>query len=111
MEEQAKWVMVKGDSHAANAAYPFVLNGAQFFPTTVAKDKVAIFVYGARTQDLTWQTNPKTTFLGRADGAGDGAAALVLQLDPANAKAASLDITVKKKGTNDATTVTIPIAQ
>jgi len=116
MEEQAKWVMVKGDSHAANAAYPFVLNGAQFFPTTLARksgepQKVALFVYGAKTQDLTWQTNPKTTFLGRADGAGEGAAALVLQLDPAAAKAAALDITVKKKGTNDTSTVTIPLVQ
>ena len=116
MEEQAKWVMVKGESHAANAAYPFVLNGNQFFPTTVARkngepQKVALFVYGARTQDLDWQTNPKTTFLGRADGAGDGCNALVLQLDPADAKAANLDITVKKKGSSDSKTVTVPIAE
>jgi len=116
MEEQAKWVMVKGESHAANAAYPFVLNGNQFFPTTVARkngepQKVALFVYGARTQDLTWQTTPKTTFLGRADGAGDGAAALVLQLDPADASAGALDIKVSKKGSTDSKTVTVPISE
>src|SRR5262249_30341595 len=79
-EEEMTWVPFKGESHAANAPYPFVLGGTQIFPTTIAKDKVALFVFGARTQDLTWQTTPKTTFLGRADGAGDGAAALVLQL-------------------------------
>ena len=116
MEEQAKWVMVKGESHAANAVYPFVLNGTQFFPTTIAHkngepQKLALFVYGARTQDLTWQCNPKTTFLGRADGAGDGAAALVLQLDAADAGAGSLDITVKKKGSADSKTVTVPISE
>jgi VWFA-related protein len=116
MEEQAKWVMVKGESHAANAAYPFVLNGTQFFPTTVARkngepQKLALFVYGARTQDLTWQSNPKTTFLGRADGASDGAAALVLQLDAADAGTGSLDITVKKKGSADSKTVTVPISE
>jgi len=111
MEEQAKWVMFKGESHAGNAPYPFVLNGGQFFPTTVAKDKVAVFVYGAKTQDLTWQTTPKTTFLGRADGAGDGAAALVLQIDPAAANVASLDITVTKKGTNDSKKLAVPISQ
>ena len=107
-EEDMKWVPFKGESHAANAPYPFVLGGAQIFPTTVAKDKVALYVYGARTQDLTWQTTPKTNFLGRADGAGDGAAALVLQIDPAAPKAASLDIKVTKKGTNDTKTVTVP---
>ena len=110
-DDEMKWVPFKGESHAANAPYPFVLNGQQVFPTTTAHDKVALFVYGARTQDLTWQTNLKTTFLGRADGAGDGAAALVLQLDPAAAKSGALDITVKKKGTNDASIVTVPVAE
>ena len=114
MEEQAKWVLVKGDSHASSAAYPFVLNGQQFFPTTVARkngepQKVALYVSGAKTEDLTWETNPKTTFLGRADGAG--AAAVVLQLDPKDANVASLDITVKKKGTNDARKMSVPITQ
>jgi VWFA-related protein len=110
-DDEMKWVAIKGESHAANAPYPFVLNGQQVFPTAVAKDKVAVYVYGARTQDLDWKTNPKTKFLGRADGAGDGCNALVLQLDPADAKAANLDITVKKKGASDAKTVTVPIAE
>ena len=114
MEEQAKWVLVKGDSHASSAAYPFVLNGQQFFPTTVARkngepQKVALYVSGAKTEDLTWETNPKTTFLGRADGAG--AAAVVLQLDPKDANVASLDITVKKKGTTYAKKMSVPIVQ
>jgi VWFA-related protein len=110
-EEDMKWVPFKGESHIANAPYPFVLSGAQIFPTTVVHDKVALYVYGARTQDLVWQTTPKTNFLGRADGAGDGAAALVLQLDPAGPKAAALDIKVSKKGSNDTKTVTVPISE
>ena len=75
------------------------------------QDKVAVYVYGAKTQDLTWVTNPKTTFLGRADGAGDGAAALVLQLDPNRANVTSLDVKVSKKGSSDTKTVTVPIAE
>ncbi len=114
IDEQTKWVLVKGNSHDPNAPYPFVLNGSQFIPSAVSRkngtpQKVALFVYGAKTEELTWQTNPKTTFLGRADGAG--AAALVLQLDPADANVASLDITVKKKGTNDAKKVSVPIRE
>ncbi|HJT17635.1 MAG TPA: VWA domain-containing protein [Thermoanaerobaculia bacterium] len=109
IEDQMTWVPFKGDSHAPNAPYPFVLNGQQVFPTTMARDKVALFVYGAKTQDLTWQTTPQTKFLGRADGT-DGAAALVLQL-PSGAKMSSLDITVAKKGTNDTRKVSVPIAQ
>ena len=70
--------------------------------------KVALFVYGVKPDELTWETTPKTTFLGRADSIGGSA--LVLQLDPAEANVASLDITVKRKGTNDAKKVSVPIS-
>jgi len=110
-DDEMKWVAIKGESHASNAPYPFVLNGQQVYPTAVAKDKVAVYVYGARTQDLDWKTDPKTKFLGRADGAGDGAAALVLQLDPGDAKTGALDIKVWKKGSTDSKTVTVPLSE
>ncbi len=55
IDEQPKWVPVKGNSHA-NAAYPFVLNGQQFVPSAVARknggpQKVALFLYGASPDD------------------------------------------------------------
>ena len=74
-----------------------------------APQKIALFVYGTSPEELTWQTTPKTTFLGRAQSVGGSA--LVLQLDPADANVASLDITVKKKGSTDAKTVSVPISQ
>jgi hypothetical protein len=112
IDEQPGWLLVKGNSHdTTNAGIPFVLNGQQFIPGTVAhkSQKVALFVYGAKPDELTWETTPKTRFLGRADGAGGSA--LVLQLEPADANVASLEITVKKKGTNDAKKVSVPISQ
>ncbi len=108
-EPQPKWVLAKGNSHAPNADYPFVLNGQNFFPTAVVRknagsQKVAIFFYGASATDLTLETTPKTTIIPGAQGA-------VLQLDGTDANVASLDITVKKKGTNQATKVSLPIVQ
>ncbi|HEX9493206.1 MAG TPA: VWA domain-containing protein [Thermoanaerobaculia bacterium] len=114
IDDQPKSILVKGDSHDASGAYPFVLNGQQFIPSAVARkngspQKVALFVYGAAPDELTWETSPKTTFLGRAQGLRGSA--LVLQLEPADANVAALDITVKKKGSPDAKKVSVPIVQ
>jgi len=108
IDDQPKWILVKG-SREANAAYPFVLNGQQFIPSAAARQKVALFFYGAKPEDLTFETTPKTTVLGRAQSLGGNA--LVLQLNPADAKVASLDITVHTKGVADAKKVSIPIGQ
>ncbi|HYS52588.1 MAG TPA: VWA domain-containing protein [Thermoanaerobaculia bacterium] len=105
IDDQVNWVLVKGNSHDANAAYPFVLNGQQFIPSATARGKVALFVYGAKPEDITFETTPKTTILGRSGSA------FVLQLNPEDAKAASLDITVHTKGASDAKKVSVPIAQ
>jgi len=114
IDDQPKSILVKGDSHDASGAYPFVLNGQQFIPSAVARkngspQKVALFVYGPATDELTWETSPKTTFLGRAQGLRGSV--LVLQLEPADANVAALDITVKKKGSPDAKKVSVPIVQ
>jgi VWFA-related protein len=108
IDDQPSWVLVKG-SREANAAYPFVLNGQQFIPSAAARQKVALFVYGAKPEDMTFETTPKTTILGRAQTLGGSA--LVLQLNPADARVASLDITVHTKGVADAKKVSIPIGQ
>jgi VWFA-related protein len=108
IDDQPNWILVKG-SREANAAYPFVLNGQQFIPSAAARQKVALFFYGAKPEDLTFETTPKTTVLGRAQSLGGNA--LVLQLNPADPKVASLDITVHTKGVADAKKVSIPIGQ
>lgn len=114
IDEQPKWLLVKGNSHDASGAYPFVLNGQQFIPSAAARmngtpQKVAVFVYGANPDELTWETTPKTKFLGRAQGANG--VALVLELAPADANVASLDITVRRKGVLEAKKLSLPIVQ
>jgi VWFA-related protein len=109
IDDHPSWVLVKGNSHDSTNMYPFMLNGQQFIPSAVARNKVALFVYGVSPDELTWETTPKTTFLGRAQSAGG--TALVFQLDPADANVTSLEITVKKKGAADTRKVSVPIAQ
>ena len=108
IDDQPSWILVKG-SRDANAPYPFVLNGQQFIPSAAARQKVALFVYGAKSEDVTVETTPKTALLGRAQGPAGGA--LVVQLNPADAKVATLDITVHAKGAPDPKKVSVPIGQ
>jgi hypothetical protein len=57
--------------------------------------KVALFIFGAHRNELTFETRPKTKVLGATET--NGVTKVVLQLDNA-AGAAALDITVFKKG-------------
>jgi len=113
MDDQwQQWVMVKGNTNAAKAPYPFVLNGQDFFPAAAIRNngqpqKIALFVFGTPTQELTWQTNPPSKFLGRADSLGQ--AALVLEVDPASAKDGAIDITVHKNGVAEARKVSVRV--
>src|SRR5207244_8371793 len=97
IDEAPNWVLVRPNPRF-NAPYPFELSGQNFIPSAQAHaggGKVALIVYGARPDELTWETTPKTKVLGQA---GSGAAAkYVLQLDDA-AGASTLDVTVRKKG-------------
>jgi hypothetical protein len=114
IDEDRKWVPVKGNTHAASADYPFQLNGQQFMPSAAARkgsgpQKFAVVVYGARPDEISFETNPKAKFLGNAQSGG--ATALVFQLDPADAVANSLDVTVRKKGVPDARKSSVAIVQ
>ena len=114
IDDDRKWVPVKGNSHAPSADYPFMLNGQQFMPSAAGRkgsgpQKFAVIVYGARPDEITFETNPKAKFLGPAQSGG--ATALIFQLDPADAVANSLDVTVHKKGVPDARKSSVAIVQ
>jgi len=97
IDESPKAVLVRGNARF-NAPYPFELSGQDFIPSARAQangGKVAMIVYGAKADELTFETTPKTKNLGTA---GTGAPAkVVLQLDGAGG-AATLDVTVHRKG-------------
>jgi len=97
IDESPKAVLVRGTARF-NAPYPFELSGQDFIPSARAQPhggKVALMVFGAKADELTWETTPKMKMLGQA---GSGAPAkVVMQLDDAG-NAATLDVTVHKKG-------------
>jgi VWFA-related protein len=110
IDEAPKWVLVRAAARF-NAPYPFELSGQDFIPSAQAQGhggKVALIVYGAKPDELTWETTPKTKTLGQA---GSGAPAkYVLQLDDAGA-ASTLDITVRKKGLAEAQKTSVAVAK
>jgi VWFA-related protein len=103
IDEQPKWLMVKGTSHAsANAPYPFDLNGEQFIPAAAARVKsgeskrFAVFVINAAPADVTFDTTPKVKFLGAAKSGVS--TALVMELEKVDPSVSKLDVTVNAKG-------------
>jgi len=103
IDESPKWVLVR-PAPRFNAPYPFELSGQDFIPAAQVRapgGKVALIVYGARPDELTWETTPKTKNLGQA---GTGPAKYVLQLDD---PAPALDVTVRAKGAAQKTTAAV----
>ena len=107
IDEQPKWILVKPD-RAVPGSYPFVLNGQNFIPSATASNKVAVVVYGAAANELTWETKPKTKLLGTVPIAGG--TTLILQLDDP-AQSSTLQVTVHKKGVAEAQTTSVALVR
>jgi VWFA-related protein len=108
IDDEPKWILVKGKDRGNAGPYPFELNGQNFIPSATASNKVALIVYGAAASELTWETTPKTKLLGTIPV--NGGTKLVLQLDDA-AKVSSLQVTVHKKGVAEAQTTSVAVVR
>lgn len=108
IDDEPKWILVKGADRGAKAGYPFELNGQNFIPSATASGKVALVVYGAAANELTWETTPKTKLLGTIPMTGG--TKLVLQLDDP-AQVSSLQVTVHKKGVAEAQTTSVAVVR
>ncbi len=108
IDDQPKWLLVKGKDRGDTGPYPFELNGQNFIPSATASNKVALVVYGAAANELTWETTPKTKLLGTIPVTGG--TKLVLQLDDP-AHVSSLQITVHKKGVAEAQTTSVAVVR
>lgn len=106
IDDQPKWLLVKGADRGGIGAYPFELNGQNFVPSATASNKVALIVYGAAANELTWETTPKTKLLGTIPI--PGGTKIILQLDDP-AQASTLQVTVHKKGVADAQTSSVAV--
>jgi len=108
IDEQPKWILVKGADRGDHSAYPFELNGQNFIPSATASSKVAVVIFGATPNDLTWETTPKTKMLGSIPMAGG--TKFVLQLEDPS-QISSLQLTVHKKGVAEAQTTSVGVAK
>jgi len=108
IDDEPKWILVKGKDRGNAGQYPFELNGQNFIPSATASNKVALIVYGAAANELTWETTPRTKLLGTIPV--NGGTKLVLQLDDA-AKVSSLQVTVHKKGVAEAQTTSVAVVR
>jgi hypothetical protein len=106
IDEQPKWLLVKPPDRGGVSGYPFELNGQNFIPSATASNKVALIVYGASANELTWETTPKTKLLGTIPI--PNGTKLVLQLDDP-AQVSTLQVTVHKKGVPDAQTSSVAV--
>jgi len=108
IDDQPKWILVRGTERNIPGDYPFELNGQNFIPSATASNKVAVVVYGASMNELTWETTPKTKLLGTAPV--NGGTKLILQLDDP-AQTSSLQVTVHKKGVAEAQTTSVAVVR
>jgi VWFA-related protein len=113
-EEPGKWLMVRGNSHdKTNAGYPFVANGQAFIPSAGVRVRrgeprtFAVFVENAAPDELSVESSPKATIVSQT---GSSSRSLLLfRLDSAEATTAALDVTVRKRGSEDLRKSSIPL--
>ncbi len=125
-EEPGKWLMVKGGSHdTTNAAYPFQINGEPFIPSAAVRVRsgesreFAIFVYNATADEVAWETSVSDTNGGSHQTnpnllrqlQGEDVTKLMFQYAPGDRDhgAARLDVTIRKKGSAEARTSSVPL--
>jgi VWFA-related protein len=108
IDEQPKWVLVKGADRGATGDYPFELSGQIFIPSATASNKVEVVVYGAAANELTWETTPKTKLLGTIPAMG--ATKFILQLDDP-APSSLLKVTMHMKGVAEPQTTSVALVR
>lgn len=107
--EPGNWVMVKAARDDPKAPYPFMLGADAFIPAaraTLRKGEprlFTVFVYNAGQDELAWEIAPQAKLVSH----NDGKYVFALEQVPADAK--ELAVTIRRKGSADARTVTVPI--
>lgn len=107
--EPGNWVMVKAARDDPKAPYPFMLGEDAFIPAaraTLRKGEprlFTVFVYNAGQDELTWEIAPQAKLVSH----NEGKYVFALEQVPQDAK--ELAVTIRRKGSADARTVTVPI--
>lgn len=106
--DAADWIMVKADG-GPQEPYPFVVNDEAFIPAvkaTLRKGEprlFTVFVFNAASDEIDWEIAPRATLVSEKAGRY----LFALESPPPDAR--ELAVTVRRKGSTDARTVTVPI--
>jgi VWFA-related protein len=111
--EAGNWVMVKAARDDPKAPYPFILGKDAFIPAARATLRpgeprlFTVFVYNAASDELTWEIAPSAKLV--SESAGEDVTKFVFALEQVPPGAKELAVTIRKKGSTDARTVSVPI--
>lgn len=111
--DAGNWIMVKSAGDDPKAPYPFVLGPDTFIPDARAALRkgeprlFTVFVYNAAADELTWEVAPQAKLVSEERGEDVTKLLFALERFPADLK--ELAVTIRKKGSADARTVTVPI--
>ena len=113
VDEHPTALLVRSNPTTPAGTYPFRLSGQQFIPGVAAHagagpQKVALFIRGVSPDQISVETSPVAKTL--TSIADDSGSVLLLEVDPAQAKAAALDVTVKRQAGPDMS-VHLPIVR
>ena len=115
MEQPAKWVMIKGPSHdKSGASYPFEINGEPFIPSAFVHvsggepRRFVVFVENASPDEMTLATNPEAKLVSQLRTANGSK--LVFELGKVTPAASMLNVTLRKRGSEDSRTASMPIS-
>lgn len=107
------WVMVKAQGDDPSLPYPFMLGSDSFIPdpnATLKKGEprlFTVFVYNTNRDELTWDIAPAAKLVSESNS--DTVTKLVFALESVPSDAKELAVTIRKKGSADARTTTVPI--
>jgi VWFA-related protein len=107
------WLMIKSTRDRSDTPYPFRIGSESFIPAaraTLRKGEprlFALFVYNADPEEIALDIVPAATLVSKT--ASDEVTKYVFALDRIPADAKELGVTMRKKGSTDSRTVSIPI--
>jgi VWFA-related protein len=107
------WVMIKASRDKPGMPYPFMIGGETFIPAaraTLRKGEprlFALFVYNADPEELALDIVPAATLVSKT--ASDEVTKYVFALEHLPEGSKELGVTVRKKGSTDSRSVSVPI--
>jgi VWFA-related protein len=103
VDEHPRAVLVRSNGSSLGE-YPFQVAGQRFIPGVAPRvdggpQKMALFVRGLSPEEIAVQASPGTTILKSL--ADDNGSVVLLEINPGQATAAALDVTIKRSAAGD----------